>query len=196
MISKLGDSSHFFTQRRVYAAQVSRSGSANKRRWTANTAHGNKLSTSQRFHSSPRATIIICPSIFHSLPFTLRSLRLGREQKKRTGVSSSSSFEKSNGNTRKAPAGRFQYVAAVCDRTWQIRARHVCLVARFHLEKHCYSAIVASGSYLESRVSNTRMKREAERRVFIIPSNEFEQRLSKFTSFGKFCRARMIEGYF
>lgn len=45
-----------------------------------------------------------------------------------------------------------------------------------------------------SRVKHADEKRSWETCFYY--SNEFEQRLSKFTSFGKFCRARMIEGYF
>lgn len=62
--SKLGGSL-FYTTR--FCLCYAGPGSTNKR--GRQTRARNKLSTSQRFHSFPRATIIICPSIFHSLPF-------------------------------------------------------------------------------------------------------------------------------
>lgn len=62
--SKLGGSLFYTTRLCLCYAGP---GSTNKR--GRQTRARNKLSTSQRFHSFPRATIIICPSIFHSLPF-------------------------------------------------------------------------------------------------------------------------------
>lgn len=167
VISKLGGSLFYTTRLCLCYAGP---GSTNKR--GRQTRARNKLSTSQRFHSFPRATIIICPSIFHSLPFarlTLRPVRLRREQKanRETGISAKPSLAFNMWRPCAIVRGRS---APDTSASWLTS-----------MWKHYYSTIVADG-YLKSRVSNTRFSLRP------MKGDGFEERSSKFPSFAIFYR--------
>lgn len=134
-----------FSIRLIHAAQVSRSAWTNKRgRQTQTTAI-----------NFPRinvySSIIIYPSIFHSLPFR-HAIHLAIQVQKAYFPP-----EKSNGDILESLSGR-----GGCFNMWGpcaiVRGRSAADTSASPPREHYYSTIVADG-YLKSAVSNMRFSR-------------------------------------